>query len=86
MSAWAFAIIGACIGSVISTFALVSGIVADDRRNREKHEEEVAEAYKSGVIAGSRWKEAEKEMLEKAMGELRKEIEELEGERHEQHR
>lgn len=86
MSVLSYLILGMCIGSVISVFALVAGLVADDRSNQKKHKEALADAYKDGLIAGSRWKEAEKEMLEEAMSELRKEIEELEGERHEQHR
>lgn len=86
MSSLSFVILGACLGSVISVFALVAGIIADEKSNNQKHREETETAYKEGVIAGSRWKEAEKRMIEEAMSELRKEIEELEGERHEQHR
>lgn len=78
MSSIAYIILGACLGSVISVFAMVAGIVADDRAARGKAEEATAEAYKEGVIAGSRWKEAEKAMLEKAMAELRDDVHELE--------
>ena len=78
MSSLSYLILGACLGSVISVFALVAGIVADDKQNDKRHREEKEEAYKEGVIVGSRWKEAEKQMLEDAMAELRNEVYELE--------
>ena len=79
MSSIAYIILGACLGSVISVFALITGVVADDKSTKARHKEAEAEAYKEGVIAGSRWKEAEKAMLEEAMAELRRDIEDLEG-------
>ena len=71
MSTVAYIILGACLGSVISVFALVAWIIADEKSNNQKHREGTETAYKEGVIAGSRWKEAEKQMLEDAMAELR---------------
>lgn len=78
MSSIAYITLGACLGSVISVFALITGVVADDKTTKVRHKEAEAEAYKEGVIAGSRWKEAEKAMIEQAVKELRAEVEELE--------
>ena len=78
MSSLSFVILGACLGSVISVFALVAGLIADEKSNNQRHKEETEEAYKEGVIVGSRWKEAEKQMLTDAVAELRGEVEQLE--------
>ena len=79
MSVLSYLILGMCIGSVISVFALVAGLIADEKSNNQRHREETETAYKEGVIAGSRWKEAEKRMIEEAVADLRADIEELEG-------